>query len=102
MVAAILPTMRRAGVRQRDLLLPMHLTAISVWVEGMRLLPLMPVERRIAFYNGLGAGLMSGAMIGGAIGFLLAAPMPPPPSSALLFSSPLTVPLTGAPDTRAA
>ena len=32
----------RPGVRQRDLLLPMHLTAISVWVEGMRLLPLMP------------------------------------------------------------
>ena len=60
MVAAILPVMRRPGVRQRNLLLPMHLTAISVWVEGMRLLPLMPVERRIAFYNGLGVGLMSG------------------------------------------
>ena len=54
MVAAILPMHASPGVRQRDLLLPMHLTAISVWVEGMRLLPLMPVERRIAFYNGLG------------------------------------------------
>src|SRR4051794_39436710 len=42
MVAAILPVMRRPGVRQRDLILPMHLTAISVWVEGTRLLPLMP------------------------------------------------------------
>ena len=77
MVAAILPVMRRPGVRQRDLLLPMHLTAISVWVEGMRLLPLMPVERRIAFYNGLGVGLMSGAVIGGAVGFVLAARLPP-------------------------
>src|SRR3954447_23602389 len=28
MVAAILPTMRRPGVRQRHLILPMHLTAI--------------------------------------------------------------------------
>src|SRR6187551_68559 len=49
MVAALLPTLRRPGVRQRDLVLPMHLTAISVWVEGIRLLPLMPAERRISF-----------------------------------------------------
>ena len=45
MVAALLPMLKRAGTRQRDLLLPMHLTAISVWVEGMRLLPARPRER---------------------------------------------------------
>ena len=59
MVVALLPMMRRPGVRQRDLLLPTHFTAVSMWVEGMRLLPLMPRERRIAFCNGLGIGLMS-------------------------------------------
>src|SRR4051812_5902386 len=51
MVAAILPVMRRPGARQRDLILPMHLTAISGWVRGTRLLPPMPVERRTAFSN---------------------------------------------------
>jgi predicted branched-subunit amino acid permease len=42
MVAALIPLFNAPGVRQRDLLLPMHLTAISVWVEGMRLLPTWP------------------------------------------------------------
>jgi predicted branched-subunit amino acid permease len=91
MVAALLPTMRRPGVRQRDLLLPMHLTAISVWVEGMRLLPLMPPERRIAFYNGLGIGLNAGAIIGGAIGFFLAGRLPPLLGATLLFFTPAAI-----------
>ena len=100
MVAALLPAMRRPGVRQRDLLLPMHLTAISVWVEGMRLLPLMPIERRIAFYNGLGTGLISGAVIGGAIGFLLAARLPPLLAAALLFFTPMAILMSSARNAR--
>jgi hypothetical protein len=52
MVAALVPMLRHEGGRQRDLLLPMHLTAISVWVEGVRLqLPPLPREQRVAFYN---------------------------------------------------
>lgn len=100
MVAALLPTMRGPGVRQRDLLLPMHLTAISVWVEGMRLLPLMPVERRIAFYNGLGVGLMSAALIGGAVGYVLAAQLPPLLSAALLFFTPMAILMSSARNSR--
>jgi predicted branched-subunit amino acid permease len=100
MVAALLPTMRRPGVRQRHLLLPMHLTAISVWVEGMRLLPQMPIERRIAFYNGLGVGLMSGAIIGGGIGFVLAARLPPLLGAALLFFTPMAILMSSARNSR--
>ena len=100
MVASILPTMRHPGVRQRDLLLPMHLTAISVWVEGMRLLPLMPAERRVAFYNGLGTGLISGALIGGAIGFVLAAKLPPLLGAALLFFTPMAILMSSARNSR--
>src|SRR3954463_7950790 len=76
MVAALIPQLHAPGVRQRDLLLPMHVTAISVWVEGMRLLPQRPRGERVPFYNGLGFGLMSGAIIGGAIGFYLAGRLP--------------------------
>jgi predicted branched-subunit amino acid permease len=100
MVASILPTMRHPGVRQRDLLLPMHLTAISVWVEGMRLLPLMPAEQRVAFYNGLGTGLISGALIGGAIGFVLAAKLPPLLGAALLFFTPMAILMSSARNSR--
>jgi len=100
MVAAILPVMRRPGVRQRDLLLPMHVTAISVWVEGMRLLPLMPAERRVAFYNGLGVGLMSGAIIGGGVGYVLAARLPPVLAAALLFFTPMAILMSSARNSR--
>ncbi len=100
MVAAILPTMRRPGVRQRDLILPMHLTAVSVWVAGMRLLPLMPVERRIAFYNGLGIALMSAAVVGGAVGYVLAARLPPLLSAALLFFTPMAILMSQARNSR--
>lgn len=100
MVAALLPVMRREGVRQRDLLLPMHFTAISVWVEGMRLLPLMAPERRVAFYNGLGFGLMSAALIGGAVGFVLAARLPPLLAAALLFFTPMAILMSSARNSR--
>src|SRR4029079_10467611 len=100
MVAAILPVMRRPGVRQRDLLLPMHVTAISVWVEGMRLLPLMPAERRVVFYNGLGVGLMSGAIIGGGVGYVLAARLPPVLAAALLFFTPMAILMSSARNSR--
>jgi hypothetical protein len=82
------------------LILPMHFTAISVWVEGMRLLPLMPIERRIAFYNGLGVGLMSGALIGGVIGFYLAARLPPLLGATLLFFTPLAIMMSSARNSR--
>jgi predicted branched-subunit amino acid permease len=100
MVAALLPMLRRPGTRQRDLLLPMHLTAISVWVEGMRLLPLMPPERRIAFYNGLGAGLNVAALVGGGAGFALAARLPPLLGATLLFFTPMAILMSSARNSR--
>ena len=91
MVAALLPMLRHAGTRQRDLLLPMHLTAISVWVEGIRLLPTRPRVERVAFYNGLGVGLMSAAVIASAFGFYLAAKLPPLFAATLLFFTPMAL-----------
>ena len=100
MVAALVPMLRREGGRQRDLLLPMHLTAISVWVEGMRLLPARPREQRIAFYNGLGVGLIAAAIIGSAIGFYLAARLPPLFAATLLFFTPLALLMSSARNSR--
>ena len=100
MVAALVPMLRREGGRQRDLLLPMHLTAISVWVEGMRLLPARPREQRVAFYNGLGVGLIMAAIIGSVIGFYLAARLPPLFAATLLFFTPLALLMSSARNSR--
>jgi len=100
MVAALLPMLRRPGLRQRDLLLPMHFTAISVWVEGIRLLPTRSREQRVAFYNGLGFGLMSAALIGGAFGFYLATKLPPLLAASLLFFTPLALLMSASRNSR--
>jgi hypothetical protein len=79
----------------------MHLTAISVWVEGIRLLPARPRGERVAFYDGLGIGLMSGAVIGGAIGFYLAARLPLLLAATLLFFTPMALLMSTARNARA-
>src|SRR5207244_12509169 len=77
--------------RQRELVLPMHFTAISVWAEGMRLLPGVPRDERTAFYNGLGCGLLFAATVASAAGFFLAGNLPPLFAAALLFLTPMSL-----------
>ena len=91
MVASLLPMLQRAGQRQHGLALPMHLTAISVWAEGMRLLPRVPKSEREAFYNGLGCGLLASATIACAAGFYLATRLPPLLAAGLLFLTPMSL-----------
>jgi predicted branched-subunit amino acid permease len=78
----------------------MHFTAISVWVEGIRLVATRPREERVAFYNGLGSGLMLAAVISSAIGFLLAARLPSLLAAALLFFTPMAVLMVSARNSR--
>lgn len=91
MVVAVLPMLRREDTRPQHLLLPAHFTAISVWVEGVRLLPQVPRHERIAFYNGLGTGLIASAIGASAIGFYMAGTLPPQLAAALLFLTPLSL-----------
>lgn len=91
MVISLLPMLKDTGTRQGQLVIPAHLTAISVWVESMRLVPPQPRPRRIAFFNGLGAGFMSSAVLAGMTGFYLAAKLPPLFAGALLFLTPLSL-----------
>jgi predicted branched-subunit amino acid permease len=90
MVVALLPLIKTPGVRTRALIVPAHLTAISVWVEGLRLLPDVARPRRIAFYNGLGVGLLASASTATAAGFHLAASLPVLFAAALLFLTPVS------------
>lgn len=91
MVASLLPMLQRPDTRHRELVLPMHFTAISVWAEGMRLLPGVPKDERTAFYNGLGCGLLTSASVASVAGFYLAARLPPLFAAALLFLTPMSL-----------
>ena len=90
MVVALLPMLRTETTRTRDLVLPAHFTAISMWVESLRLLPSVPREERIAFCNGLSFGLVLSAMLATAVGFYLAGSLPQVYAAALLFLTPLS------------
>lgn len=90
MVVALLPILKGPKTRFRDLVLPAHMTAVSMWVESMRLAPLIAVERRIPFVNGLSAGYFSSALIATFGGFYLAAQLPLLLTAALLFLTPMS------------
>jgi predicted branched-subunit amino acid permease len=90
MVVTLLPFLRSEQTRTRDLLLPAHFTAASMWVECFRLLPAVPRERRIAYCNGLGLGFMLSGHVGTVIGFYLTASLPPLLTATLLFLTPMS------------
>src|SRR5207302_1868062 len=90
MVVALLPLLRDANTRNRELLLPAHFTSVSMWVESLRLLPAVAPAHRIAFCNGLSVGYMATAVTFGFVGYYLAAGLPPLLAGALLFLTPLS------------
>lgn len=89
MVVALLPMLKGPGVRSWKLLLPAHFTAVSMWVEALRLLPQQPREGRVAYCNGLGTGYLITASTATVTGFYLAAKLPTLLSAALLFLTPV-------------
>lgn len=90
MVVALLPMLRTETTRTRDLILPTHFTAISMWVESLRILPSLPREQRISFCNGLSAGLLLSSVLATGVGFYLAGSLPRVYAAALLFLTPLS------------
>ena len=90
MVVSLLPILRTPQTRQRDLILPAHFTAVSMWVESMRIAPQIEPKHRIAFCNGIGTGYGSSALIATVIGYYLAARLPLLMTAGLLFLTPLS------------
>lgn len=89
MVVSVLPMLRTAGTKKHQLILPSHFIAVTLWVECFRLLPMVPRERRIAFVNGLGSGLVAICLTATWIGYHLAANLPPLFGAAILLLTPL-------------
>jgi predicted branched-subunit amino acid permease len=90
MVVAMLPLMRTPQTRTRELIVATHFVAISVWIESLRFMPQLPPHQRMAFSNGVGAGLMACAATAGLVGFYLTAGFPPVLAAALLFITPIS------------
>jgi predicted branched-subunit amino acid permease len=90
MVVALLPVLRTAKIGARALILPAHFTAVSMWIESLRLAPALPRENRIAFANGLGIGLVGGAVAASIVGHQLAGVLPDSLVAAMLFLTPMS------------
>lgn len=90
MVVSIAPLMRGARRSLWKDLLCAHLVAMTLWVEGQRLLPHVPLNGRTPFVFGFGMMLLAFSMAGTATGFLLAGEVPAPMGAALLFMTPLS------------
>jgi predicted branched-subunit amino acid permease len=90
MVVALLPVLRMPKTRATELILPAHFTAVSMWIESLRLAPALPRENRIAFANGLATGLISAAVGASIAGFYLAGVLPPALVAAMLFLTPMS------------
>lgn len=100
MVVALLPMLRGPKTRSWHLLLPAHFIAVTVWVESMRLVPGIPRERRVAFVNGLGTGVMGTTVVSTLVGYHLAATLPPLFGAAVLFLTPVSFLLSTAGNSR--
>lgn len=67
-----------------------HYVAMTVWLEGLRMLPHLPGEARLPFTLGLGNMLVSISMMGTLAGFLVAGELPTPLAAGLLLLTPLS------------
>lgn len=90
MVVALLPLMRGPHPRLWRELLCAHFVAVTMWVEGFRLLPGVAPPGRPAYACGLGAGLTLMSMGGTAFGFYLTSALPGPLAVALLMLTPIS------------
>jgi hypothetical protein len=89
MTMTLQPLLRQPQTRTWSLLLPAHYTAISTWVEGIRLLPNIHASQRIPFINGFGFGLSIYGLLSVSAGYLLSSQVPVAIAAALLFTTPI-------------
>jgi len=90
MAVALLPILKAPSTRTRHLVLPAHFTAVSLWIEALRMAPKLPHEKRIAFVNGIGTVFIGLSVVFGLVGYYLAALLPAVLVSALLFVTPMS------------
>jgi predicted branched-subunit amino acid permease len=66
-----------------------HLMAVTVWLEGSRRLPLLPVPLRLPHFFGIGSGMFLSTALGSVLGYTIAGALPPAVVATLLFMTPI-------------
>lgn len=89
MVVGVMPLLRWDRGSRLGLVLAAHVTAVTTWIEMLRLLPAVPRPVRLSFYLGLGTALVISGTAATAVGFLAAAKLPPALGIGLLVLTPL-------------
>lgn len=90
MVVALMPLARGAKPRLWMELLTAHFVAVTMWVEGFRLLPKVEVHGRPSYAIGLGVGLTVISTFATWAGFYLTGMLPGPLAIALLLLTPIS------------
>ena len=90
MVVSLLPVIRSERTRPFGLILAAHFTAVSMWIETLRLAPTRPRAERVAFANGIGASFTATSILATILGHYLAAVLPDSLVAALLFLTPMS------------
>jgi predicted branched-subunit amino acid permease len=86
---SVLPLLRRPGQGVGKQLLMAHYLAVTVWVQSLRRLPSMPVEKRSAYYFGFANATIVLCTLMTFLGFYLAGTLPTALAAGLLFLTPV-------------
>ena len=89
MVVSLLPMLRTKRTSTLTLLLAAHFMAVTVWAEGMRRLPPLPKNARMAFFFGMALTCIAATMASTAAGYVLIGQLPLPLAAGLLFLTPI-------------
>lgn len=89
LVVSLIPILRAPESKRRHLVLPAHFIAVTLWVEGLRLLPGVARADRIAFLNGFGTMFTLVGATFTALGYVLAGALPFALMAGLILLTPL-------------
>lgn len=89
MTVSLVPLLRGPRTRSWQIFAAVHLVAITTWVESHRTLPSLAPDARLAYFVGLGLGVIVFTWSGTAVGYYGAAELPPVLSATLLFVTPI-------------
>lgn len=89
MTVAILPLLRRPGQGVAMQLLLAHYVAVTAWTEGLRRLPGVPLNQRVAYFLGFANTCIAVSAIGTFAGYYLVGALPIPLAAGLLCLTPI-------------